>query len=135
MTKLYNVAKCVCILSILFACGCEDEPDTDAVGSNFEDNPYQSGERSDLTAGSLVVTPGSDVVISSGGDRLVFVADGGVPPYSWSVGSSTAGTIVEQGSVSAVYQRSPFSDSGDNSLVVADSGGNVVLVAISQPAF
>jgi hypothetical protein len=109
--------------------GCEDEPNMRGVSGYFDQNPIASEPRAQSPIPELVINPVSKSVADNG-ETTAFAAQGGAPPYVWSVNDISKGSILEQGQGSAVYQRAA---AGDNVVICTDSRGNRGFATISQP--
>ena len=76
--------------------------------------------------------------LSHDGDKLIASADGGVPPYTWTVINVSLGAFVGSGNTiqsvvtgqNVVYMRE---HTGDNAITVTDASGNSANVVILQP--
>jgi hypothetical protein len=78
---------------------------------------------------ALTLTPGN-AAVAAVGDTVVFVADGGYPPYEWGVGNSVIGSIQVKNGNPCIYIANQLKK---NSVFVKDSRQTVVAVSISVP--
>jgi hypothetical protein len=112
-------------------CGCEDGPDMDGVGDEF-DGGYTGvdhGDTSDPQAPQMAITPAS-VTATNNGSVVAFQVSGASGSVSWSVQDISKGSILTQSSTAATYQRSA---AGDNVVIATDSRGTAVFATVSQP--
>lgn len=79
--------------------------------------------------GLVTIAPETATVPTDGG-KIVFTADGGIPPYAWKVGIATRGRVSSSDSKQATYTRLA---EGDNTIQVTDSDGKTAIAQITQP--
>jgi hypothetical protein len=84
---------------------------------------------SNADTGTLAVTPVSATLNASVVTNVSLTASGGTAPYSWSVESSSLGTVVSSGST-ATYTG--YALTGLNFVVVTDASSNSVSATITQ---
>lgn len=72
----------------------------------------------------------SPSTLSSNGSVALLTASGGTEPYSWSLSSSTAGSLASTSGKVVTYTRN---SAGSNVATVTDDHGNVASVIINQP--
>lgn len=77
----------------------------------------------------LSVTPDA-VTLSSNGDKVVFAANGGNPPFRWGVGDDDRGKISVRNDREAIYTRK---GAGNNAVTVIDDAGFAAVASITQP--
>lgn len=77
---------------------------------------------------ALTLTPGS-ASLAANGDKTLFTAAGGVPPYQWSVGDGSRGVLTVSGSTQAIYTRR---QAGNNTVIVADRDGTAAIAQVTQ---
>lgn len=77
----------------------------------------------------LAVSP-TTATTADEGDKIIFQASGGRPPYSWSTTAAWRGSVAPQGANQAIYTRT---DSGENQVLVTDSQGTVAIATVTQP--
>lgn len=70
------------------------------------------------------------VTLTSDGDKTVFTAAEGVPPYAWTVGIAARGSVAVDGFSQATYTRQAESN---NTVIVTDKQGHAAITEISQP--
>ena len=133
MLKLKCVLR-ICPAAFLFAAllfngGCEADTNEDKSGVDeyFEENPYAGGEREDPLSSDLTIDPVL-ATISIVGGQAVFEGNGGVGPYTWSVGNSEYGTIEVDGWSEAVYTCLRV---GNNTVRVEDQQGHSAVADIT----
>lgn len=80
-------------------------------------------------SGGLTLSPTSGTVSTNGGS-ITFSVSGGSGSYSWSVSSSSLGSVSPTTGDTTVYTRSA---SGDNTVTVSDSYGSSKSATVSQP--
>ncbi len=119
----------VVLAAALWLAGCESSPSTDGVGTYFDDNPVVI-ELGEATGEVMMRMSPRSATLENDGAIAVITVEGGNPPYAWSVSDVSRGSIIEEGSISAVYQRS---DSGDNVVICTDGRGRTGFAAIAQP--
>ena len=81
------------------------------------------------TGQALEITASPDT-LELDGDTAVLDGTGGAPPYTWTVGDTTRGTISSTTGNSIVYTRT---SAGNNSVTLVDQNGTVANVVIIQP--
>ncbi|OGV62098.1 MAG: hypothetical protein A2498_07735 [Lentisphaerae bacterium RIFOXYC12_FULL_60_16] len=125
------VGASLALTAVLLSTGCEDDPDMGDSESYFEDNPYRSETRSEVSQDedTLLITPNTPVV-SMIGQNISFKVDGGYTPYTWSVADATRGTIAPnvKNSDSSIYTSLAVAE---NALTVTDNGGRSATVNIN----
>jgi len=72
----------------------------------------------------------TEATLETDGDKVALKVSGGVSPYVWKVGDTTLGQVSASTGSTTVYERY---HSGDNSVSVTDSRGNVAYAVIKQP--
>lgn len=77
----------------------------------------------------LTISP-LETTLAANGDKAVFVASGGTPPYTWSQGDGTKGVITPSTGANTTYTRS---DVGDNTVILTDSAGGTAIGVVKQP--
>ena len=70
----------------------------------------------------LNIVPDSVQISAAASSNVVFTATNGVPPYKWSLVSSSWGSLSSSG---AVATFTATSDNGENSVQVKDNDGNI----------
>ena len=117
------------LLSIGLFCGCEDGPDMNNVGDEFDDNTNIGVDHGGTQNPAMSITPGATSVTNNGGvvSFQLVGASGGV---RWSVQDISKGSILTQSATAATYQRSA---SGDNVVIATDSRGTAAFATVSQP--
>jgi hypothetical protein len=90
--RIDTLMKLALSLALIFVItsGCEDDGNTD-IG-NISDLSSLDRDDPDSIKTALKITPGV-ASISSIGDKIAFSVSGGTAPYTWSVGSTTAGNV------------------------------------------
>ncbi len=116
-------------LTVSLFCGCEGDPDTENVSSEFDRNPYSGGDRSGTTDSRMKISPTS-ATLTNNGAVASFTVQGASGAASWSVQDISRGSILSQSATGATYERS---SSGDNVVIATDSKGNAVFATVSQP--
>jgi len=81
------------------------------------------------TTSELTISPSSVLLDAAKISVVTFTASGGDSNYTWSLESSTLGTIYAAGEV-ALYQNT--TNSGTNYLTVVDSVGDSAIATIAQ---
>jgi hypothetical protein len=117
------------LLGIGMLCGCEDGPDMNNVGDEFDDNTYTGGDHGDAPSPTMAITPDSASVTDNGG-VISFRVTGASGSVSWSVQDISKGSILTQSATAATYQRA---SAGDNVVIATDSRGNAAFATVSQP--
>ena len=111
--------------------GCEEEASMHELDTPyFQQNPNNTEPRvSKPDNAALEITPEA-ITVSGNGERIKFVARGGVPPYTWSVANPLAGTVQAQPAYShAIYTVN--SDRLDNNVILTDSIAHVAVALVS----
>ncbi len=108
--------------------GCEDKPNTDGVGSFFDEGDISANPSMSATR-ALNVYP-SDVTLAANNDAVELKVLGGRGNVSWSVQDPARGVILTSNSSSATYRRTA---AGDNVVVATDRSGNTAFNVIKQP--
>lgn len=96
----------------------------DQNGSSASANVNQTS----VAVPDLKITPSSGELSTDKAYELKFQATGGTPPYSWSVSSSSLGTVNNSG----LYTSRPVP--GNNTIVVTDGRGSVASASVRQNA-
>ena len=102
---------------LLTCTGCEDN----AASDNYNET---------VSVTALRVTPVS-VSLGSSDTYAVFVAQGGSPPYSWSVSDSSLGTVSDTSAATVTYTRIG-STLGGNEVYVSDNNGWAAAAIVLQ---
>ncbi len=116
-------------LSIGVFCGCEDGPDMDNVGSEFDDGNSAGGDRDSVDSPQMAVLP-SAATLTNNGAAVSFSVKGASGSSTWSVQDISKGSILTQSATAATYQRAA---AGDNVVIATDGSGNAVFATVSQP--
>jgi len=115
-------------LCIAVFCGCEDDPDMNNVGDEF-DGTAAGGGHGGETSGIMVITPVATTITNNGG-VVSFRVQGAAGAASWSVQDISKGGILTQSATTATYRRAA---AGDNVVIATDAGGNAAFATVSQP--
>jgi hypothetical protein len=115
-------------LCIAVFCGCEDGPDMNNVGDEF-DGSVASGGHGGETSGIMVITPDASTVANNSG-VVSFRVQGASGAATWSVQDISKGSILTQSATTATYRRAA---AGDNVVIATDAGGNAAFATVSQP--
>lgn len=117
-SRLFGIICTVtCGLILFFAAGCEDNTVPDTL--NHAD-----------PVGALTISP-SSVMIGADETFAVFTANGGTPPYSWSVSDSTLGSVPQTDASTVTYTRTGTT-LGANTVRVVDRNSWVASAVVSQ---
>ncbi len=116
-------------LSIGVFCGCEDDPDMDNVGDEFDDGSTAGGDRDGANYARMEISP-SSTTVTNNGNAVSFTVRGGAGTATWSVQDISKGSILTQSATDATYQRAA---AGDNVVIATDSRGNAAFATVSQP--
>ena len=80
----------------------------------------------------MTVTPG-EVVLSAGARYVAFTVTGGTPPYSWTSGNASLGTISYSAATSYTAGYTAASGAyGQNTISVRDAEGRVATASVTQ---
>ena len=131
MKTLFSGGCVLLLLAVSMVClsGCEEDPDTDGVGSYFDRNPVgiDNGPRDDDA--DMTVSP-SSATLTGDGETVRLAVEGGRSPYTWAVNDISKGSIIEVGTAAAVYQRA---SAGDNVVICVGAGGETAFSQVDQP--
>lgn len=133
--NLFALLRVVVMLTIpLILLGCEhSSADTSEVSTYMQENKLtldnQAGKVDLSERPALTISP-SDPSVTTVGDTVVLVAEGGFPPYEWGVGNSVIGSIQVKNGNPCTYIANQLKK---NSVFVKDSRQNVAAVAIEVP--
>jgi len=112
-----EICLLVCGLVLFFAAGCEDNAVPDTLN---EADPV----------GALTISP-SSASIGEGVTFAVFTANGGTPPYSWSISDTSLGSIPQTDAGTITYTRSGTT-LGANTITVVDRNHWAAAAVINQ---
>jgi hypothetical protein len=79
----------------------------------------------------MTISPAS-ASLSYNTDTVVFVANGGLPPYHWSVADTSRGELNNDSGASVIYTRL---GPGDNTVTLRDNDSHVATATVTQPSF
>ena len=77
----------------------------------------------------LTISP-LETTLAANGNKAVFIAAGGTPPYFWAQSDGTKGTVAPATGANTTYTRS---DAGDNTVILTDSAGGTAIGVVKQP--
>jgi hypothetical protein len=117
------------MVALFFTACNDDDPDTGELDGYFESHPYVSDPRS--SSAQIVSISPESVAVNTVGERVVFTAGGGNPPYHWDVSNGSLGSISASGSAQGVYKAIVI---GANDVIVYDQDGNAALARITGSA-
>ena len=124
---LSAVLVCVGIIGAAVFCGCEDGPDMNGVGDEFNGTTGVGTDHGDTLPAQFSVSPASVTVTNNGAVAYFRVvgASGGV---RWSVHDISKGSILTQSATAATYQRA---SAGDNVVIATDGSGAAAFATVS----
>ena len=106
-----------------------DGPNSVIVSDRFGETVTAAINQADPA--NLTIVPGS-ATLNFATDTVVFAANGGLPPYQWSVADASRGSLNAAAGSTVTYTRV---GPGNNTVTLRDSDSHVATAVVSQPNF